>query len=177
MCDNNGFWRKNESRNLRLVLVTRIHAFVEEATFWMTAVRIIAVARSMKLQTSNRFEVLGADVNVDRSQHEVSLESDPAKNQDETESWCTKVTKQRSSRFKDTQLTHTMRLQFPKNGHGEEMVNWSWWRLDACFEHYGLWSWWERNASHNLPAHSIDWIPWLTSGPGVPNRCGERPKE
>ena len=77
----------------------------------------------MKLQTSSRFEVLGADVNVDRSQHEVSLERDPAKNQEETETWCTKVTKKRSSRCKDTQLAQSMHLQFQESGHGQEMVN------------------------------------------------------
>ena len=77
----------------------------------------------MQLQTSSGFEVLAADVNVDRSQHEVSLERDPAKNQEETETWCTKVTKKRSSRCKDTQLTQTIHLQFQESGHGEEMVN------------------------------------------------------
>ena len=76
----------------------------------------------MKLQTS-RFEVLAADVNVHRSQDEVSLERDPAKNQEETETWCTKVTKRRSSRCKDTQLTQTMHLQFQESGRGEEMLN------------------------------------------------------
>ena len=77
----------------------------------------------MKVQTSNRFEVLGADVKMDRGQHEVSLGRGPAKNQEETETWCTKVTKKRSSKFRDTQLTQTMHLQFLENGHGEEMVN------------------------------------------------------
>ena len=65
----------------------------------------VSEARSMKLQASNRFEVLVADVNMDSSQHEVTLEEDPAKNQEETETWCTKVTEKRSSRFRDTQ-TH-----------------------------------------------------------------------
>ena len=77
----------------------------------------------MKLQTSDRFEVLGADVIVDRNHQEVSLERDSAKNQEETEAWCTKVTKKRSSRCKDTQLTQTMHLQFLESGHGEEIVN------------------------------------------------------
>ena len=83
----------------------------------------VSKARSMKLQTSNRFEVLGADVNMDRSQHEVSLERNPAKNQEETETWCTKVTRKHSSRCKNTQLTQTMHLQFLEHGHGEEMVH------------------------------------------------------
>ena len=83
----------------------------------------VSVARSMKLQASSRFEVLAADVIMDRSQHEVSVERDQAKNQEETETWCTKVTKKRSSRFRDTQLTQTMHLQFLENGHGEVMVN------------------------------------------------------
>ena len=77
----------------------------------------------MKLQTSNRFEVLGADVNMNRSQHEVIFGRDPAKTQEETETWCSKVTKKRSSRIKDTQITQTVRLQFQVNGHGEQMVN------------------------------------------------------
>ena len=93
----------------------------------------VSEARSMKLQLSNRIEVLAADVNMDRSQHEVSLARDPAKNQEETETWCTKVTKKRSSRFRDTQLTQTMHLQFLENGHGEEMVNGLDEGLDACF--------------------------------------------
>ena len=75
------------------------------------------------MHTSNRFEVLGADVNMGRSQHEVRLERDSAKSQEETESWCTKVTKKRASRFKDTQFTQTMHLQFLKSGRGEEMVS------------------------------------------------------
>ena len=83
----------------------------------------VGQARSIKLKMSHRFEVLGADVMVDRNQHEVSLERDSAKNQDETEAWCTNVTKKRSSRCKDAQLTHTMRLQFLESGHAEEMVN------------------------------------------------------
>ena len=48
---------------------------------------------------------------------------DPAKNQGETETWCTKIIKKRSSRFKDTQLTQTTHLQFQESGHGEEMVH------------------------------------------------------
>ena len=83
----------------------------------------VSKAGSVKWQTSNRFEVLGADVKMDRGQHEVSLGRDPAKNQEKTVTWCTKVTKKRSSRFRDTQLTQTMHLQFLGNRHGEEMVN------------------------------------------------------
>ena len=58
----------------------------------------------MELQTSNRFEVLRSDVEMHRSQNEVSHGRDPAKKQDETETWCTRVTKRRSLRFRDTQL-------------------------------------------------------------------------
>ena len=75
------------------------------------------------LCTSDGFEVLGENVILDRSQHEERLERDSAKNQEETQTWCTKVTKKRSVRFKDTQLTQTMHLQFLQSGHGEEMVN------------------------------------------------------
>ena len=77
----------------------------------------------MKLQTSNRFEALGADVIVERNQHEVSFERDPAKNQEQTEIWRTKVTKKRSSRCKNPQPTKTMHLQFLESGRREEMVN------------------------------------------------------
>ena len=74
----------------------------------------------MELQTSNRFEVLGANVEMHRSQKEVSHGRDPAKKQD---AWCTRVTKQRSLRFRDTQLMQTVHLQFPRNRDGEEMVS------------------------------------------------------
>ena len=84
----------------------------------------------MKLQTSNRFEVLGAGVKRDRSQHEVGLERDPAKNLEETETWCPKVTKKRSSRFKDTQLTQTMHLQFLENDGLDE----GWMRLSSIMD-------------------------------------------
>ena len=77
----------------------------------------------MKVQTSNRFEVLGADVSMDRRQHEVSLERDSAKSQEETESRYSKVTEKRPSTFSNTQLTQTMHLQFHENRHLEEMVN------------------------------------------------------
>ena len=40
----------------------------------------VSKARSMKLQAPKRFEVLGADVKMDRSQHEVSLERDALHN-------------------------------------------------------------------------------------------------
>ena len=85
----------------------------------------------------------------------MSLARDPAKNQEETETWCTKVTKKRSSRFRDTQLTQTMHLQFLENGHGEEMVNGldeGWMRVSSIMDPGGA----ERSTSHNLPAHSID---------------------
>ena len=80
-------------------------------------------ARSTQLQTSNRFEVLGADMIVNRNHQEGSLERDPDKNQDETETGCTRVTKKCSSRLSDTQLTQTMQLQFLESGIGEEIVN------------------------------------------------------
>ena len=110
----------------------------------------------MKLQMSYRFEVFGAYVQRDRSQHEVSLGRDSVKNPEETESWCTTVTKKRASRFSDTQRTQTMHLQFLESEHGEEMADGCDKRVDACLEHYGLWSCSERDTFHNLPAHSID---------------------
>ena len=42
---------------------------------------------------------------------------------EETQTWCTRVTKQRSLRFRDTQLMQTVHLQNQENRPGEEMVS------------------------------------------------------
>ena len=85
---------KIESRNLRRVTVTRTHTHMQKST---------------KLQRSSWFVVLGADVIVDRDHHELSLKRGSAKDQEETEIWCTKVTKKHADHARPVSRTWTWR--------------------------------------------------------------------